>query len=531
MQGGKETYGVEDLNQEASSAAQNTACVQVEASAQISELKSDGKHVSRKAFSGMTWLALFKGISQAFSWSITIVVARLLTPDDYGLMEMATVITGYAAIFNELGLGAAIIQRRHVSHSQLSSVYWFTIAFSTVLGGLCFAVAYPTAWIFQEPRVIPLTQGVSVLFVLSGATIVPLSLMQREMRFRETGFQEMLSVMVSSCAMLGMALGGFGAWTLLGGHIVRNATRATLAHKYTKWKPLLTFSVQDVKSYLRFGATVALSSSLSYVYAKSDRFFAGRSGTVAFLGYYTLALDLAKMPTQKIVTLVKQVSFSAFSHLQSDLPEFRKFYKKSLRIISTIVFPLFIGSAIVCEDLVHVVLNPKWYGIIDVFRYLCLAQILVAINAINGMVHTTRGKPKYTLMFNLIMVAVVPVSFYFAAKGNLITMVIPWFTTYAAVAISWIVLTMKELRISVGEYLRCLSVPSISSILMALSILFLDYMMTFFQAEAGALTRLILRVVTGGGAYISVTLLLDREIFVELKRLANGRFSRGKRSS
>lgn len=130
-------------------------------------------------FKGASWLAMFKFVSQLFSWVVTILVARILVPEDYGLMAMATIITGYAQMFAELGLGAAIIQKPQLIQIELSSVFWFSFMFGSMLALSCFPIAHLTAFIFHEPRVIPLTKTISLLFIFSSLQIVPLNLLKK----------------------------------------------------------------------------------------------------------------------------------------------------------------------------------------------------------------------------------------------------------------------------------------------------------------------------------------------------------------
>ncbi len=184
--------------------------------------------VRKKAFKGASWLALFKFFKQMFSWIITILVARILVPGDYGLMEMATVLTGYAAMFSELGLGAAIIQKPTLNQNELSSIFWFAFGISILLGISCFGLAYPTALIFNEPRVISIAQLASVSFILNGLQIVPLNLLKKEIEFKKLGMIELISTIVSCSSMYFMAIIGAGVWTLIGGRLISYLTSLIL---------------------------------------------------------------------------------------------------------------------------------------------------------------------------------------------------------------------------------------------------------------------------------------------------------------
>ena len=177
--------------------------------------------VSHKAFKGASWLALFKLVSQVFSWTITIIIAKLLMPSDYGLFGMAIFVTGYAELFSGLGLGSAIIQRNDLNKRELSSIFWFALFVSLLFALSCFPISYLTARLFNNAGIIPLTQSASIIFILSGLQIVPAALLQKEMEFKKVGWVEMVSTCISSILMLLIAYLGGGFWALMGGRMVR----------------------------------------------------------------------------------------------------------------------------------------------------------------------------------------------------------------------------------------------------------------------------------------------------------------------
>ncbi len=479
--------------------------------------------IEAQAFKGASWLALFKVISQSFSWIITILVARLLVPGDYGLMEMSTLITGYASMFHQLGLGAAIIQRPTITQDELSSIFWFNIGLSSTLAAFCFVAAYPTASIFNEPRVVPLTQTVSLLFLLTGPQIVPWSLMQRQLRFKETGFIEMCGVFVSCCSMWGIASFGGGVWTLIGGYLVREFTKLILVYAKVSWFPTFHFSFQQAKTYLRFGIPVALGSSLYYVYDKSDMFFAGRAWPAKLLGYYSFALQLAKIPTDKIVALINQVAFPVFSRLQNEPVKFNRFYLNIVRINATLVMPIFVGGFLVGEELVRILLNEKWYPLIPLFRYLCLAQIVTSLSATNDSVHTTQGRPHWTLAFNATMATVMPISFIIAVRFGMNAIIIPWLTTYVLICALWATVTIRKVGITPTTYFRNLFPTVMATAAMSFGVLLTTKLWQIERlSHQHGLVILSSKVAIGGLCYLGYLWFFDRTIFEDFRRLKRG---------
>ena len=476
--------------------------------------------VEKKMYKGASWLALFKLVSQVLSWMITILVARILSPGDYGLMEMSTILTGYAMIFSELGLGSAIIQRQGITSREMSSIFWFMLAFSSFMAVLCLVLAYPTAAIFNDHRVIPLTQAVSVLFILTGLQIVPSSMLRKELEFKTIGMIEMTGTVVSSICMYAFACLGAGVWTLLGGHIIRELVKLVMMYLKAGWLPSGSFSFQEVKSYLGFGINVAMGRTLHYVYDKSDKFFAGRAWPVHMLGYYSFALQLAKIPTDKIVSLINQASYPAFAQLQASRDEFNRFYLRISKVTMVIVLPIFVGGFMVGDELVRLLLDEKWLPIIPLFRYLCLAQLIVSLITINNLAHVAQGRPHWSLAFNAVVTVFMPISFYFATRHGLNAILIPWFTTYLVLCTGWTLVTLKKIGIGPGTYLGNLFKPAAAVVTMSLGILaFQTLAEKAPRIDPGILVTLAIEVAIGALLYAGFLWVFDRGMVLELKKL------------
>jgi O-antigen/teichoic acid export membrane protein len=476
--------------------------------------------IQRTVFKGASWLAFFKFFSQGISWVVTIIVARLLVPGDYGLSAMATVITSYAEMFSEMGLGSAIIQRSSTDKRQLSSVFWFSLMLSSVFALACFPVANITAKLFNEPRVIPLTRAVGVIFLLSGMEIVPLNILKRNISFRKIGIIEMSSTIVTGGVMVLLARMGAGVWTLIGGRITRAFVKVVITYSYTRWFPGFHFNFREVLPFIRFGSVVAIGRTFYYIWEKSDKFFAGKAWNSRLLGYYSFALQLAQIPTEKIVNLINQVSFPAFSKLQNDREEFKRFYLNITKATAAMVLPLFICGFVIGDDLVKLMLNEKWYPIIKLFRYLCLAQIMLSLNAINNFVHVSQGRPQWGLYYNIAGASLMPLSFYFAVQHGLEAIIVPWVSTFIVLCVVWIRITLRKIEIGFSRYLNNLFHPMAASLLLLISL-------SLFNNGIGRIdffnTHLIVKVLTslvaGGSVYLGYLWFFDRAFLRNFKML------------
>lgn len=477
---------------------------------------------ARKAAKSGLWFAGFRFTTQLFSWVITIAIARILIPEDYGLMEMASVLTGYVQIFSELGLGAAIIQKKDITIEELSSTFWFSMIVGAILSIVSFGLAYPTAWIFNEPRIIPITQLISVLFIIGALMIVPYNILSRDVKFKEIGMIQLVSVIVASLSMLMMAKAGFGVWTLINGTIIQRCVTVMLTFLITKWHPRLHFQFKEARPLLKFGINIAGSRSLFYMFQKSDKFIVGKIFNPQYLGYYSFAMQLASIPTDKIVSIVNQVSFPVFSRYQDDSAKIQEMYLKTTKYISLLIVPLFFGGFFFGDEIIVAILGEKWSPIIFVFKLFCIAQFIVSITAINSVIHSSQGRPHWAINFHLANTILMPISIFIVARYGFNALVLPWITVYPVVCAGWTWVTLRKLNISVSKYLQVFYTPFLATLFMIAGIwgvkLFLNEIQ-FITINPNVI--FIQNIVVGVILYSTFLLLFERKALIEILSLRN----------
>lgn len=477
--------------------------------------------LQKLAFKGAMWLALFNFLSQAFSWTVTVLVARILSPADYGLMELATIFTGYAKFFVDLGLGAAIVQRKEVNEHELSSIFWFTVLISIFLAFVCFLSAGYIAVLFQEPRLTSLVQTISLVFPISGMLVVPSSLLHRNMEYKAMGKIGMMSIVTSGIGMYLIAINGGGVWTLVGGMFILSITRLIATFLRAGWLPLLYFNYSQAKSYLRFGANVLIGRTFFYSFEKSDKFFAGRVWSSQSLGFYGFALQLAQIPTEKVTTLINRVSYPVFSKLKDNKEEFEEFYLSVIRATAVIVIPVFVGGYMLGGELITVLLNEKWFPLIYVFELLCITQIVTSLNAVNSFVHYAQDRPNWSLYFHASLAVGMGISFYLVVPYGLDSIVFPWFSTYLILCGAWTVITLNKLDVKIRDYVRNIMTPIVGTFVMVIGLIILDQFLSNVSTigYVGGLVTLLSKIVVGGLLYIYYIWKFDREMLENIRIL------------
>ena len=416
--------------------------------------------VHNQAVKAGLWLAVFNGIAQLFSWASTFIVARLLVPADYGLMEMATILTGYVFIFHELGLGSAIIQRKTVEDSELSTLFWLTVIWGASLGVLCYFLAYPTVQIFNEPRLLPLTQFVSVLFLISPLNIVPRNLLHRQLKFKLFGSLMAVATVSSCVAMILFAWLGFGVWTLIYGHIIRESVQLLLFLTFGGWRPKLHFNLPESIPFLSFGLPLVFAESVRYLINKADVYFGGRQFSAGTLGYYSFGLRLAEMPKIKLLAIFNSVAFPAFAKLQSDPPAFRDFYLKTLKAITLVAAPVYLGGLYIAPDLIPLILGEEWRRAVIPFQIICVGKLVMTLTSMNQIVTTSLGHPKMTLWVHLIAFPLVVTAFWICSRlGQIEYLALPWLLVFPLVHLGYTLYTLRLIEMPVTRFIQQVAGP------------------------------------------------------------------------
>jgi teichuronic acid exporter len=273
--------------------------------------------------SGLRWSAGAKLGGQLVSWASTIVVMRLLNPNDYGLMAMAWVFIFFCRLLNELGLGSAVVQAKELSEHQLRQVFGLVILFNVILTGLLIAASPAIAWFFDEQRLVNMVIVLALQLPVMALAVVPEAVLVREMNFRAPAVVSVASDVTAAVIALALAFLGFGVWTLVLSNLAGVFTRTigfNIASPYLK-RPSFRFT--EFAAMAKFGGYVTANRILWYVYSKSDTFIVGKMMGKTLLGYYSVALELASLPLAKVGSIVNQVALPAYSRIQDDRTKVR----------------------------------------------------------------------------------------------------------------------------------------------------------------------------------------------------------------
>jgi O-antigen/teichoic acid export membrane protein len=340
------------------------------------------------------WVALSWGGRNALSMLGAIVLARLLDPRAFGLVAIALTITTVLDYIQESGVGAALIQRRgDVKQAAASALVWSSCAGLT-LGALCFAAAPWLARGFGAPAATNVIRAMSLLLVIRGVSIGPGSMLEREMNFRTRTFGELAAGFAQLGISLGMAVAGFGVWSLVVGQLAATAIQSTIVWLLAPWRPHPRDArLSLLREMLRYGRFVSLGNVLGLINRTLDNLVVGRVLGAGALGVYSIAYRLGDFPTGVVGYIVGRVMFPAYSRLQDDLGAFRAAFVQNMERVALLSLPASVALLVYAEPIVTVLLGGKWLAAVTPLRILAVYTIVRSFVSPTGAVFQAGGKP------------------------------------------------------------------------------------------------------------------------------------------
>ena len=429
----------------------------------------DQKRLDNALVGGVAWTAGVKWVSQVLTWGITLIIARLLQPSDYGLIGMAVIYLGFVQLFSEFGLGTAIITLRDLTDDQVSQLN----TLSLLLGVACFAasiaVAIPVARFFQAPKLPMVIVVMSTGFVVSAFSTIPFSLLQKEMRFKRLAFMDASQSIIQATCTLALAFLGFGYWALAIGNLSLSFATTSLM-LISRRHPFAWPRAATLREPLLFSWHIMVGRLSWAIYDNSDFIVAGRVLGQAPLGAYTLAWTLAHAPIDKLTVVVNRVTPSVFSAIQKDQAALRHYLRTITGQLALIVFPATLGIALVANEFVRVALGAKWIGVVLPLELLALYALIRSNVIVASPVLNAIGATCFTMWLSLGNLVVLPVSFYIGSRWGAGGIAGVWVLVYPFLQIPVYWRLFRGIQMTTKEYVSSLWPAVNGCILMAAAV-------------------------------------------------------------
>ena len=464
--------------------------------------------LDRSMLSSLAWTGVAKWTVQALSWASTIVIVRLLSPSDYGVVGMAGAFIAMLQPICDLGIGAAIVQGRQLTAHQIARLNGFAVFMGLACAVLTALMASPIAVFFHEPVLETAVRVMGLSFLGGAFRVVPTALLVRDMAFRRLAFIETTEALVLTLTTLGLALAGVGYWALVIGPVTARTIGSALAVHARPFRIALPKPFTRISDTVAFGAWVAASSLAWYVYANADRVIVGRILGEAALGAYSIGITLAAMPVEKISQLYQRVAESIIARVQGEPPAVARYLLGISEGVSMITFPVSIGLALVADQFVEVVLGARWALAVTPLRFLAAAAALRSLDPLLAQILVATGHVKQNARSMLIAALLLPGAFLLGARWGLAGVAAVWLVGYPVIVMTQqlrSVLRVAHARLI--DYLRALWPAVSGTCVMAVAVIGTRALVH----RAPAPIELPVTIAAGGLAYVATLVLMHPE--------------------
>jgi O-antigen/teichoic acid export membrane protein len=474
----------------------------------------------RRAVHGTLWFGGSRLVTQATTWLITIVVVRLLTPADYGLFGYAALIAGFTDLVAELGLGAAIVQRRDLDETDLETVFWLSLGLAGVVYGAAWLSAPAVAGFFSQPQLIDVLRVSMLTFLISSLRVISWSLLTKHVDFKRRSIAETIGTIAGSVTTLALAWAGRGVWALVFGQIVRQSVLTLACMLLRPWRPRGRFSRAGAGRVLGFGARTSGGRVAWYLYSNADYLVVGKLLGQQALGFYTLVFEFAMLPADRISSVVNQVAFPVYAQLQDRPEPFKRYFLTTMTLISIVTCPIMLGLWSVADIAVPALLTPTWQPIVGPLQIMCVLGMVMSISSLIAPAVNAKGRPGLVLRFNLICLAVMPAGFVVGSRYGLAGVCWAWVILFPAVAAIWFRMTRPLIGYTWGELAAALLPAAAAAASMGL-------VLTLVRSATAVmpigLPRLAMLIMAGAATYGLVLLLGFRRRVQEIRDAMSAR--------
>jgi O-antigen/teichoic acid export membrane protein len=485
------------------------------------DLTALNEDVAREEFgsrvkSAVFWRSGTQILAQLISWGATLAVIRILTPSDYGLFAMTSVVLVFLNFLNGYGFVSALIQSEKVEPIRIRQAFGMLILLNGALAAIqFFAVAPLAAAYYGEAIISDMLRWQSLIYLSTPFLILPEAMLTRNLDFRKPAIVNLTSAFVGAGVALGMAFGGYGVWTLVFAPIAIFWTRSIALMIATKFWVRPSFDFKGAGGIFNFGAAMLIAHGFWIIQSQSDIFIAGRAFDNHNLGLYAEALFLTQIFAAKFVPPLNEVAFPAYARLQNDKEALSAGFLKAVRLIMLVSCPLYLGMAVTAQPLVDVVMGPKWSEAAPLVAILSLAMPVMTLHILFAPALNALGMPNIVVRNSIFGAILMPCVYLFAVDYGADALAWGWLIAFPIL----LAFTIYQARPHIGFTLGGLATSVLPGLAAAMVMAALVWGADQALPDLPSLLRLLLLVAVGGLSYAAMLWVGARETFMEVVNL------------
>jgi O-antigen/teichoic acid export membrane protein len=471
------------------------------------------------AIKSVKWTALGEIVSCSIQPIVLLILARLLIPEDFGVVGVAIIAIGLAQIFQDFGLGKTLIQRETEVEKSANIIFWTNLISSIFIYLILFVSAPIISKFFHDERLIKILRVLCLQLILISFITVHRALFQRNFQFKQLFFIRCATSLIPGFISLPLALSGFGVWSLVYGTLAGAFAQVLLYWKFNAWRPILNYDFQLARQLFRFSSWVALEAFLGWLIMWGDSIVLGHFLGVKELGVYRVGITFLMLVFGIFFNPIVPVVYSSFSRLQSNREELKQSFLKTTKMIASFSLPLGVGLAVLAQPISSVIFGQKWQGIEIVITSIGIMNAITYLVGINPEIYRAIGRPD--INSKLLVAAVIyylPV-YIFAASYGLFIFCIARLTVAMIAMGLHIFMANRVLRLNFAYLADSIKDPLLGSIMMAIAVYLIANYIGDFRGVEGWITIFSI-IFVGIITYVVSLWFLNKDLVLQFWRLA-----------
>ena len=383
-----------------------------------------GDNLKQKMLGALTWSTIDRFGQQAVQFVIGLFLARLLTPDDYGLIGMVMLFVALSNTFVDSGFVQALIRKQDANETDYNSVFYFNIFIAVILYTILFLSAPSIAAFFNQPKLVAICRAIFIGIIFNSMYLIPVAKMTKKMDFKNSAKINIISVTLSGFVGICFAFYGVGVWALVWQQVLFHFFRMVGLYSFVKWKPKAIFSFSVIRGLWGFSVNLLGTSILNMIFNYLYMIIIGKYYPKSQVGYYSQANKLNETTNYSFQTILVGSTYSLLVKIQNDDERFRRIFREIAQKTSLITFPIMLCLIAIAKPLISVLLTNKWLPSVSYFQLLCLATLLSPLYTLNTSALNSRGKSKITFRIEFIKKALILISVFISFQYGIIAMLV-----------------------------------------------------------------------------------------------------------
>jgi teichuronic acid exporter len=477
-------------------------------------------NLTTKTVSGIFWNGIQKFSTLGIQLLITIIIARILSPEDYGLIGMLAIFTSLGAILLDSGFGQALIRKQNVTVEDYSSVFYSQIFLGLIIYAILYSLSAQIASFFNTPRLENISKVIFLIFPINSIGLVHTTIMRKELKFRQFAKITILSSIASGITAVVLAYSGFGVWTLVIQMLSQSLFLSVFIWVIIKWRPSFCFNIRTIIEIAPFGLSLLGIGVIKTITRNIYTLIIGKFYPLSEVGYYNQAKRFEEIPTHSITGIIQSVSYPVLSIKQSDDAKLKSGYRKIITQTMFIITPLMLILLAAADNLFLVLLTEKWVPAVPYFRLLCVIGVLYPLHSINENILKVKGKGKKLIVLEILKNILLFVSILITLKISITALLVGSIVT----SFISIIINMHycgiEIKYSILDQLKDITPIAVISLLASV------FTWSLSLIDLNLHLLLFLQLLTGTTVFLLISFLFKLESLSLMKDILTARFKK-----